>query len=349
MKFLAGLSKFISIFLMIVGTVVCTAVIISAGIIDGYVEAIWIMSGAWVCVILVCLTILATGVALSQTVKLKKQVQQLEQRLWTMSTAPASVAAPALETVPELTSVEPVVMPTDAPVKQGKKWLPAIIGASCLILAVVLVIVFVGGRNKDITAQTPAIQDTVTITPMDVIIPESEAPVEVEVSEISMGSSLSTDFVDMLFNDVVVQEDIQKSVTIGNATRTTGPEPISGQQFICLSGTIINTSTSPLPVYDYFIGRFDLGDYSYEVSANDCDILSADGSPESTIDPLMEYEFRIYTAIPNTLSEMIDAGEPCSFTFGFYDNFDNQELASNRAFAEDPIAMCPYQFFIPFQ
>ena len=52
MKFLAGLSKFISVFLMIVGTVVCTAVIISAGIIDGSVEAIWIMSGAWVCVIL---------------------------------------------------------------------------------------------------------------------------------------------------------------------------------------------------------------------------------------------------------------------------------------------------------
>ena len=107
MKFLAGLSKFISVFLMLAATAVCTAVIISEGIISGYTEAIWVMSAVWVCAMLVCLTILATGVALSQTVKLKKQVAQLEQRLWNQNyTQPVAPVPATPAEAPEAPAVD---------------------------------------------------------------------------------------------------------------------------------------------------------------------------------------------------------------------------------------------------
>ena len=154
MKFLAGLSKFISIFLMIVGTVVCTAVIISAGIIDGYVEAIWIMSGAWVCVILVCLTILATGVALSQTVKLKKQVEQLEQRLWNQTFTHPVI--PATETeIPEAPAAAPVIPPVSETVpskKSGKTWIFVVIIA-VLVIALVAAILLSVSKSKPAAAE----------------------------------------------------------------------------------------------------------------------------------------------------------------------------------------------------
>ena len=177
----------------------------------------------------------------------------------------------------------------------------------------------------------------------------TEGPAKIEVVDLSLGSGLNMGWVEMPFDEVIVEEDILKSVTIDNVTHTTGPNPLPGQVYVCLSGTIKNTSTGELPVYDFFAGRFKIGDYEYEVSANDCDILSPDGSLESEIDPLLTYEYRIYTAIPVELQEYFYAGEPCSFTFGFYDGFDNYELASNRAFSDDAIAECPYQFFISFQ
>lgn len=84
----------------------------------------------------------------------------------------------------------------------------------------------------------------------------------------------------------------------------------------------------------------------YSVTANDCDVLSGNGDTESMIDPLMEYEVRIYKAIPDALADTYTSS---SFTFGFYDDFDNKDISYNKAFADDPIAECPYQFFIPFQ
>lgn len=219
---------------------------------------------------------------------------------------------------------------------------------------VVLILVIAGGRNNDVNVEDPIPQttnpvenDPIEMPPMDIEEPEDTVPpTKPEAEELSMGSVLSTDFVEINFTEVIVERDIQKAVTIDNVTRITGPDPIDGQKYICLSGTIVNTSTEPLPVYDFFVGRFELDAYTYEVTANDCDILSANGDPESMIDPLMEYEIRIYKAIPDALAEQYSTS---SFTFGFYDGFDNKDLSYNKSFAEDPVAECPYQYFIAFQ
>lgn len=166
---------------------------------------------------------------------------------------------------------------------------------------------------------------------------------DIEVTEIAIGDTLSTEFVEMTFENAVVAENIKYSVTTGNSTMITGPEPISGQQYICISGKIVNTSKSSLPVYDFFIGDIDIDGYIYSVSASDCDILDGEGAPVYSIDPLMEYVFRIYTAIPETLASSYASA---NFHFGFYDSFDNEELAMNMAFEEDPISLCPYQYIL---
>ena len=357
MKFLGGFLKFIGILLMLIGTAACTLCCFFA--VEDNDPSLYAVGGVvFLSFLFVALGVLGTGNALSQIVKLKKRVTALEQHLWNISVAPAKPAASNPEAKAEPV---PAFIPAEVPVeisapavqetKQSKKWLPITIAAVAVVLVAVLVISFAGGKDKDLVADTPTFPEQVpeTMAPMDVIAPETEAPAEIEAAELSMGSSLCTGFVDMYFNEIVVDRDIQKSVTIDNVTRITGPEPLDGQHYICISGTIINTSTAPLPVYDFFLGRFDVNGYIYEVSANDCDILSPDGSSESEIDPLMEYEFRIFTAIPDALAEQAASGDGCSFTFGFYDGFDNYELSSNRAFSDDPVAECPYQFFIPFR
>ena len=262
---------------------------------------------------------------------------------------PAPVAEMKAEETPIAAApAAPVPVTPEPAKKKSKTWLPIAIGAVLVIAAIVIVAVS-GGKKpaENIPMEAPHYQE---IAPVEIAETEAtEGPAKIDVVELPMGSSLSTGFVDMTFNEVIIEPDIRKSVTIDRVTRTSGPQPLSGQQYICLSGTIKNTSTAELPVYDFFLGRFQLGDYSYDVTANDCDVLSADGSPESGIAPLMEYEYRIFVAIPDELAEMSKAGEfPISFTFGFYDGFDNQELSYNRSFADDPIAECPYQYFIPF-
>ena len=357
MKFLGGFLKFLSILLMLIGTAAGTALVI-LGVMDDMIEPILVGIGVFLAFLFVALGVMGTGIALSQIVKLKKKVTQLEQRLWSVpaaSVAPAAAPASAPVIAPDPISepaVDPIeeVLTSAEPKKAGaKRWLPVILGAALVVVAI-LVVSFAGGNKNDgqPVIEAPEVQQPVELAPVEMPEPEATEAPPIERPELPLGTALDTGFVFMSFDEVVVQEDIQKSVTIDHVTRTTGPDPLPGQVYICLSGTIKNTSTSELPVYDFFEGRFQIGDYEYSVSANDCDVLSADGSPESTIAPLMEYEYRIYTAIPAELQEFIAAGEPYSFTFGFYDNFDNKDLSYNRSFSEDAIALCPYQFFIPF-
>ena len=361
MKFLGGFLKFLGFFLILIGAIACTALCV-LGIMEDLWEPCVVGAGVFLACLFVALGVLGTGIALKHIVKLKKKVEQLEQRLWyaPVTAAPAVPVAAEIEAAPkqpvpvaepaplQTTPVsEPVIADAKAP---NKTKLIAIIASAVAVVAIILVVVLAGGGKAD--QQVPALRDedmqqAVTLPPVDMVEVETEAPVEVETVELPMGSSLSTGFVDMTFDEFIVEADIKKSVTIDRVTRTTGPDPLPGQVYVCLSGTIKATSGTSLPVYDFFNGRFQIGDYAYEVTANDCDILSPDGSTESTIDPLLVYEYRIYTAIPEELQEFIAAGENCSFTFGFYDMFDNQELSYNRSFGDDPIAPCPYQYFIP--
>lgn len=361
MKFLGGFLKFLSILLMLIGTAACTALVF-LGITDDMIEPILVGVGIFLAFLFVGLGVMGTGMALSHIVKLKKKVALLEQKLWSAPVAVAPVAAPAVVSEPA-ESNEPVAAPVSAdPVAEAlaaaspkknsiKRWLPVIIGGALVLIAIVI-FVLPGKKEapQSIEAAPQQQQSVVELPPVEIEETEpTEGPAKIEVVELPLGSMLNTGWVEMTFDEVIVEEDIQKSVTIDNVTRITGPDPLPGQVYVCLSGTIKNISTGELPVYDFFEGRFAIGDYQYSVSANDCDILSPDGSLESEIDPLLTYEYRIYTAIPVELQEYMAAGEPSSFTFGFYDGFDNQELASNRAFSDDAIAECPYQFFIPFQ
>ena len=194
-------------------------------------------------------------------------------------------------------------------------------------------------------AETPNQEETIEDTTSNEEtsnVPEDTTPV-IDVTELSVGDTLSTEFVEMTFEEVVVAEDIQYSVTTGSVTRWSGPDPVAGQQYICYTGKIKNISTSSLPVYDFFTGDIDIDGYTSSVDANDCDILDSEGAPVSTIDPLMEYVFRIYTAIPNDLAANYTSS---TFHFGFYDSFDNAELAKNKAFEEDPTSLCPYQYIV---
>lgn len=350
MKFLGGFLKFLGFLIILIGTIGGTALCVF-----GIMEEIWepcLVGGlVFLGCLFVSLGILGTGIALKQIVKLKKRVEQLEQRLY-YAPAAAPEVIPQQSITPEVPApVQQETAPSAeiAPAKFNmKRWMPVIIASVLVVVALIVVIAFVGGDKDHITEEVLPPQEV--LPPVEMAEPEpTEGPAQIEVAELPMGTSLSTAFVDMTFDNVIIEEDIQHSVTVDNVTRVTGPEPLPGQLYICLSGKIINTSKSELPVYDFFNGRFQIGDYTYEVTANDCDVLSAYGDPESTIDPLMEYDYRIYTAIPAAMAEMVYAGEPYSFTFGFYDDFANEDLSYNRSFGDDPIAECPYQFFIPFQ
>lgn len=57
----------------------------------------------------------------------------------------------------------------------------------------------------------------------------------------------------------------------------------------------------------------------------------------------MEYKIRVYIAVPDDLANNHSS---CTLYFGFYDLFDNAELSKNRAFEEEPITLCPYQYLV---
>lgn len=173
-----------------------------------------------------------------------------------------------------------------------------------------------------------------------------EEPSGAEAVQVAVGDTISEDFMEMTVAETGIAADIKTSITSGVVTQVTGPEPQEGQQYLYIRGTIKNLATEELPVYDFFVGNFQVGDYNYQVSATDCDIIDASGAPITSIDPLMSGTYTIYTAIPD---ELAASGSPITFTFGFYDMFANEELARNMAFEDDPIALCPYQYTMTLQ
>lgn len=213
-----------------------------------------------------------------------------------------------------------------------------------LILALCIGLCACGSEDaKDNNASTePPVSETANTTEAKTE-PETVPEPTIEVNKVAVGETIKTDFVEITFDEAVVAKDIKYSVTTGIVTRITGPEPVEGQQYVCLSGTIKNTSTSPLPVFDFFIGEFDLNGYKYKVDATDCDILDGEGQTQTNIDPLMEYKIRVYVAVPDDLANNHSS---CTLYFGFYDLFDNAELSKNRAFEEEPITLCPYQYLV---
>lgn len=170
---------------------------------------------------------------------------------------------------------------------------------------------------------------------------KEEEPATVEPTVITVGDTIKVDFAEITFEETGIAADIKQSIKTGNVTRISGPEPVAGQQYIYLRGTIKNIATEELPVFDFFAGEFKLDDYCYAVSANECNVLDGEGSTEQGVPPLTTYNFTMYAAVPN---ELVEKYTSSSFRFGFYDMFDNEELAKNRAFEDDPISLCPYYY-----
>lgn len=342
MRFLGGLLKTIATILLLAATALCPAVAVMN---QGDVDVYWTMGILWAVVLIIALIIFGNGHALTQLHKLKKRVAYLEHR---------AEQAPMQQSVLDEEFPEIPVMPRTAPkrasggayaaTKSSGNWVWIVIIAAVLIVAAVVAALLMFRPEKPTAAPVPTAPNVIYL-PEAPVIPEPEAPAEtspaVSAENISMGDSAATDFVDIHFQKFVVKEDIKLSVKTGNVTRITGPDPLAGQQYVCLSGKIKNKTTSPLPVYDFFTGNFSIDSYNYTVGTTDCDILTPDGQTVSSIDPLVEYDFRIYAAIPDVLANSYEA---CTFTFGFFDGFKNEDLSYIRAFEENPISHCPYQY-----
>ncbi|MCI7474753.1 MAG: hypothetical protein MSB10_13940 [Clostridiales bacterium] len=226
-----------------------------------------------------------------------------------------------------------------------KKWMAALLAAAMMCA---LAACSGGGSGK--TTQSPTGNEVGNNSPSPAVEPTESQPVEETtkpaVESFAIGDTITLDFVEMTFTETGVAEDIRTTITTDNGvkiTRTTGPEPESGKQFVYIKGTIKNLATEALPVYDFFEGNFKLDDYNFGVTANECDVITAEGESIYEIDPLSTGSFTLYAAIPN---ELVESHNSSSFTFGFYDLFDNEELARNRAFEDDPISMCPYQYTV---
>ena len=197
-------------------------------------------------------------------------------------------------------------------------------------------------ENTEVTLTPPAQDASNTTEEMQ----EQEEPKR-EAVEIAIGDTISLDFVEITFEETGVAEDIQTSITTsiqtGTSTQITGPNPETGKQFVYMAGTIKNLSTEALPVHDFFEGNVMVDKYNYNITANNCNVITAAGRPTYTLDPLLTYTFIIYAAIPDELAEEYTSS---TFTFGFYDLFDNMELSRNRAFSDNAIAECPHQYKI---
>ncbi len=185
MRFLGGFLKFLAILIMIVATMLCTAVSVAAAVMEAYLA----MGLAWLCTLLVCLNIWGTGIALTQVAKLKKKVRQLEQQL--AAPAPVYRAAPSaapdampeikaeeipapLQTLAESYAAAPPVTPTPKKAKKSKKWIPVVI-----ILVLVLVVGIVGVMALNLADRNTVANDRdVYVEYLPAIPAATEAPAE---------------------------------------------------------------------------------------------------------------------------------------------------------------------------
>ncbi len=209
-----------------------------------------------------------------------------------------------------------------------------------LLMVVVLCVSLCACGSESNTTEPVQNNDTATT-------PATEEPTKAAATQLNFNEKISLDFVEIVFEESSIKEDIRKTIKNDESgisiSRTFGPSPEDGKQFIYLSGKIKNLAKEELPVYDFFLGEFDIDGYKFEVSANECDVYTSNGETETSVPPLTEYEFFMYAGIPNELANNHSA---INYTFGFYDMFDNYELSKNRSFEEDPISMCPYQYAI---
>ena len=77
---------------------------------------------------------------------------------------------------------------------------------------------------------------------------EADPSDAISATEIAIGDTITLDFVEMTFEETGIAADIRQSITTGIVTRTTGPDPAEGKQYLYIRGTIKNLAKSELPV-----------------------------------------------------------------------------------------------------
>ena len=332
MRFLGGLLKFFSILLMLAVTILCTVVIVMEGVVEGYEEAIWIMSAVWVGAMLICLSILGTGVALTQVAKLKKRVKQLEQqpiapvyhapvketRVETPVVQPV-VETPAVAEVQEATVVTPV-QPVAPPVaeavpskKKPAKWIPVVAIAAVAIIAIV-VIVAVGG-NK--TEQNPQMQkpdsgkpnQSATIAPP---AEEPEKPTDSDLLEnavhVTLGDVIENEFFSMTIDSIDILDEFSYRTSEYSTTSLFVEE---GYKLLMIKGHFENRST--VAISDSMLALTATVNNTYKLDGFDVkiDFLR---SKSFEIDPYTDLDYVLHINIPNKLADMY---ENVTFTLGY--------------------------------
>ena len=350
MRFLGGFLKFLSVLVMIASTAACAVVIVMS---EYQIEACIVMGCVWVFAIFVGLNIWGTGLALSQVSKLKKKIEQLEQRTLQLEqrpivpayhyppaqpayhaeTAPAE-AAPVSEPVPgEAAPAAPVFQPpvqepapaapaapTPAP-NQSKKWLPAVIVGAVAIVAIVAVVLIMGGDKKpndnDPQMQQPGYVDAPAspeegevpdMTPNDE--PTAAAP-SVDAIPVEMGGCIETDNFAMTFDTVEVLDDYSYRTSDISTTSLYVEE---GYKLLVIRGLFVNAGTSTIQDSSFSMTAIVNGDFvldGYDVR------IDFERNKSFEVDPYTDLNYVIHMNIPEKLAAQF---ETVDLTIGFNDD-----------------------------
>ena len=331
MRFLGGFLKFLSILLMIIGTAVCAVVIVMS---EFVIEACLVMGGVWLLVIFVGLNIWGTGMALGQVSKLKKRVAQLEQRPvvnpyypypQTSPAAPSTTeagheegTAPAAEEFSQ-PPVQPAAAPESTPAKTSKSWLPAVIVGAVAIVAIVAVVLIMGGKKDS----NPGMQQPGYVDPGNIDSPASpdegyvpdmtpeEPPMAEEAITVDIGGSIETkDFV-MTFNTVEVLDDYSYRTSDISKTSLYVEE---GYKLLVVRGHFTNVGNSTIQDSAFSMNAIINGDFvldGYDVR------IDFERNKNFEVDPYTDLDYVIHCNIPEKLAAQF---ETVDLTIGFNDD-----------------------------
>lgn len=327
MRFLGGLLKFLSILLLLIATVGCTIVIVMEGIVNEIPEAIWVMSCVWVLCLFVCLNILGTGMALSQVSKLKKKVQQLEQRGIPAVHAPveaplvesfqAPSAAPVADTAPAASGEVAIPAP-----KQTKAWLPAVIVGAVAVVAIIAVVLIMGGKNKNVVPEPEGPASFPTIAPATEATeaPMEEPSVEDNAVPVPLGGVIEHPQFTMTLDSVELVDEYSYRTSEYSTTSLFVEE---GYKLLMLKGTFENIGTSAISSSAFNLTALVNGSYK----AEGFDVrMDFERSNSYEIDPYTSFTYVIHVNIPEKLAAMY---ESAVFTIGFKEDLSNPTITWN--------------------
>jgi len=336
MRFLGGLLKALAILILIAATVICTVIAVEAELTEAYVA----MGLCWLAAVFVVLSILGTGIALTQVSKLKKRLKQLEQNAGSNAYifAPARAAretAPRAEEVytpaPKEPEPEQVAAPAPAaeepkslfipqeadssfnsplpqPSKRSMNWLPAVITAGIAVIAIAAVVLIMGGR--DVPGKDPDANVKATTSPKETTKPGKDSDYS-DAVEVKMGSELKCDIFRMTFESLELLDEYTHEIT---DYYSYSPFVEEGYKLLMMRGRFENLSTSKISSSAFKLIATVNGEYvvdDFGVSLN----FMRNNTYEC--DPYTEVEYLLCMNVPEKLAAKF---EEVTFTIGFKDD-----------------------------